>query len=306
MSVLESYAARARHMARPLHWRLAEALPVVARRHYLFMAGTGRFGDFSSPRTFNEKIQWRILNDRRSRIVMACDKLAMKDYAAGAGLGDRLRIPQTLWEGTNVDDIPDIDSLPPWVLKPNNGCGDVVFGPAAIDELRARSVGWLRSKPGSQLGEWGYSRARATLMLEERVPAIEQAPTDYKFFVFDGEPVVIQVNSGRFTGQQRLTFYDPTWRKVPVTDTRVPRGDEPRPAMLPCMLELASALAEGWDFLRVDFYATANQVWFGEFSPYPGGGVARFSPRSFDEELGRRWRLPHRDLVSMKVEDEPR
>lgn len=303
MGRLERGTRAVRNVIRPVHWGLASALPVPARRHYLFMVGTGRYGDFRSPETFSEKVQWRILNDRRRQIVMACDKLAMKEHAEAAGLGERLRIPRTLWTGTDVEDIPDLDSMPPWVLKPNHGCGDVILGPAPLEECRRRSADWLVSKPGEQLGEWGYTQARPLLLLEERVPAIADAPTDYKFFVFDGEPVVIQVNSGRFTGEPRLTFYDPRWRKLDVTDTRVPRGDEPRPAMLESMVDIASRLGAGWDFIRVDFYATDDEVWFGEFSPYPGGGVARFVPHEFDRELGRRWHLPARDLVTLKVED---
>lgn len=290
-------------MLRPAHWKLAESLPVRARRHYLHAVGTGRWGDFTHPVTYSEKVQWRILNDRRERIVMACDKLAMKEYVAGLDLGDLVRIPRTLWHGTDLATMPDPRDWPDWVLKPNHGCGDVILGPVPLDEIAERTAGWLRSKPGEQLGEWGYTQARPLLLVEERVPAVRDSPSDYKFFVFDGEPVVIQVNSGRFTSDQRLTFYDPLWRRLDVTDTRVPTGHEDRPAMLERMVELAARLGAGWDHIRVDFYATENEVWFGEFSPYPGGGVARFVPRDFDVELGCRWRLPERDLATLTVTD---
>lgn len=293
----------ARKVIRPAHWRLAEALPLPARRHYLLAVGTGRWGDFTDPVTYSEKVQWRILNDRRERIVMACDKLAMKEHVASLGLGDLVRIPRTLWSGSDLATMPDPGDWPDWVLKPNHGCGDVILGPVPREEIAARTVGWLRSRPGEQLGEWGYTQARALILAEERVPAIRDSPNDYKFFVFDGEPVVIQVNSARFTPQPRLTFYDPSWRRLDVADTRMPPGREERPAMLDRMVELAARLGAGWDHIRVDFYATDDEVWFGEFSPYPGGGVARFKPRDFDVELGRRWRLPERDLATFAVMD---
>jgi TupA-like ATPgrasp len=31
---------------------------------------------------------------------------------------------------------------------------------------------------------------------------------------------------------------------------------------------------------------------FGEFTPYPAGGLVRFAPASFDTELGKAWTLP--------------
>lgn len=64
------------------------------------------------------------------------------------------------------------------------------------------------------------------------------------------------------------------------------------------MKELAVRLAAGWDFMRVDFYSVADEVWFGEFSPYPGGGMMRFKPSSFDDVIGSWWRFPERSLIA--------
>lgn len=78
----------------------------------------------------------------------------------------------------------------------------------------------------------------------------------------------------------------------------LPVGDEPRPDTLDRMVQLAGRLGEGVDFLRVDLYSLDAEVWFGELTPYPGGGVIRYEPREFDHELGAYWTLLSRRAVS--------
>jgi hypothetical protein len=60
------------------------------------------------------------------------------------------------------------------------------------------------------------------------------------------------------------------------------------------MLATAAKLGSGFDFIRVDLYNILGEVYFGEFTPYPGSGLCRFVPASFDTELGARWTLPSR------------
>jgi TupA-like ATPgrasp len=58
------------------------------------------------------------------------------------------------------------------------------------------------------------------------------------------------------------------------------------------MIAIAEELGSEFDFLRVYLYNIDGRIFFGEFSPYPGSGLDRFTPASFDTELGARWRLP--------------
>lgn len=63
------------------------------------------------------------------------------------------------------------------------------------------------------------------------------------------------------------------------------------------MLEIARTLGADWDFIRIDLYAVDGDVWFGEYTPYPGTGMLRYEPMSFDLEQGRQWQLPAPDAV---------
>ena len=57
------------------HRRCLGAVPVPLLRQLLFLSMIRRRGDFKQPTTFNEKVNWRILNDRRDRIIAAFDDL---------------------------------------------------------------------------------------------------------------------------------------------------------------------------------------------------------------------------------------
>jgi hypothetical protein len=269
-------------------------LPPRLLRHAFHFGLMGTPGNFRQPRTFNEKVNWRILNDRRDRIGDACDKMRMKAMARESYPGGRLRIPKTYWAGTNLYDAPDLASLPPWVLKPNHSSGQVLFGPDPQTDVAAlirQTRDWWKRSP-LEMGEWGYTRAEPMLLLEERIPTPDGTPPpDYKFFVFDGRVELIQVNRGRFA-KQTATFLDVDWNRLPVKWSIMPVADEPRPTELADMLQIASTLGADWDFIRVDLYAVDGVVWFGEYTPYPGGGALRYRPRRFDLEQGQHWRLP--------------
>src|SRR3954449_10616022 len=89
--------------------------PLPLRRHLMYSAFTHRLGNFSNPRTFSEKVNWRIIHDRRPLLAWTCDKLAVKDHAAG-----RVKTPATYWSGTDLNELTGIDLPGAWVLKPNH------------------------------------------------------------------------------------------------------------------------------------------------------------------------------------------
>ena len=88
------------------------------------------------------------------------------------------------------------------------------------------------------------------------------------------------------------TYYTPGWQLVHVGSYSPPCGEMQRPALLEELESAAKAIAGDLDFLRVDLYEAAGEVWFGETCPYPGSGLEPFSPREVDFEWGGSWKLP--------------
>ncbi len=298
MSALK-YRTTPRWLSGPRQW-VIDRIPVPLMRRVLYLIVFRKPGNFTDPKTFNEKVNWRILNDRRDRIVKACDKMWMKEMARAVYPGADLRIPETLWSGTDLRDAPDLTTLPPWALKPNASSGHAVFGPDADTDRQAlieQTRDWLRETP-AESGEWGYAQARPVLLLEERIPTPDgKVPVDYKFYVFDGRIELIQVNRDRYVRDLAATFMDADWRHLPVCRHGGRVVDEHRPPELDKMMEIVRVLSEGWDFIRIDLYAVDGEVWFGEYTPYPGSGLFPYSPMSFDLEQGLHWTLPRLEDV---------
>ena len=274
----------------PAAWNALTVLPLGWRRQLLFITSHKRLGSFRHPRTFSEKVNWRILHDRRELLSWTCDKLRMKAMAEDRGV----RVVPTLWAGADLNELRNTTLPAAWVLKPNHGSNSLVFfgeSPIApLEDIRKVEETWARDSRLSVQGEWAYTKAAPGYLVEERIGPIPGSPPDFKIFVFDGEPYMIQVDTDRFTRHCR-TFYSVDWRPMPFSSA-YPIAETPRPESLHEMLEAAKEMAAGFDFLRVDLYAEEGQVYLGEVTPYPGGGLEPFRPAQADLDIGARWSLP--------------
>ena len=269
-------------------------LPHRAKRAVLFRRAHGRW-PARVPATFTDKVNWRVVHDRRPLIGQLGDKLAMKAYAAQ--VLPSLAVPRVLWTGTDVADLAAVQLPERWVLKSNHGTMRVHVGAGRPDvgQLRRLTAGWLDEPLYRTRGEWVYRRARRLLLVEEFLGTPDAVPADHKFLVFDGRVGLVQVDTGRF-GDHRRRLYTPDWTPVDVAEAVAPGPVTPPPATLDEMTKVAEALGAAFDFVRVDLYEVDGEVWFGELTPYPGGGLDRFDP-ALDVRLGAAWTLPPRSAV---------
>ena len=85
----------------------------------------------------------------------------------------------------------------------------------------------------------------------------------------------------------KVTFFDNEWNSMPF-ERQYPKSEEPipKPANFERMKELAQALAQDMMFLRVDFYEVAQKIYIGEVTLYPGGGFEKFTPPTWDKNMG--------------------
>jgi hypothetical protein len=266
-------------------------LPLGARRRALIACTNHRIPHLKNPSTFTDKLNWRILNDRRPLLEWTCDKLAMKEHARGI---PGLHIPRTLWSGTDLQELATTALPEHWILKPNHRSGHVYFGHGRPDvaQLSAVTRNWLRPVEAERLGEWAYTKARPVLLAEEVIGTPGSPPRDYKFFVFDGDVAAVQVHTGRHS-EHEIRIYLPDWSPLEVRYSKYALAQiEPPPAGLRRMLAVAAELGSEFDFMRIDLYDIDGSVFFGEFTSYPGSGLDKYIPASFDAELGAWWKLP--------------
>ena len=53
------------------------------------------------------------------------------------------------------------------------------------------------------------------------------------------------------------------------------------------MISLSEELSKGFPFARIDWYNIKGKIIFGEITFYPWSGYVKYTPDSFDFELGK-------------------
>jgi TupA-like ATPgrasp len=259
------------------------------------------------PRTLNEKIRWRMRYDRRPLLTLTTDKYRVTEYLSGKGYGDLLK--NLYFVTDNPNDIP-FDDLPErYVIKSNHSSGDIIIIDSGIDlvtktrqgrkDIIAKCDHFLRNRYWNELNEWAYKGIKPVIIVEEFLTdENDSPPTDYKFICFNGKAKVIEVIAGRFNNVSD-NFYDNKWNALNFTWSDWPgkKGWSAtknicKPSNFPEMLETAEALAQPFDFVRIDLYNISNKIYFGEFTHYPSAGIGEFDPESYNTILGGYWKLP--------------
>ncbi|MCC9198016.1 ATP-grasp fold amidoligase family protein [Arthrobacter sp. zg-Y820] len=279
-------------VARQTFYQALRFFPIPVKRRLIYFRAYGRLPNLRMPVLFSEKINWRIVFDRRDSIAFTCDKVKMKEYVSS--IGTSVLIPKTLWHGRDLAELDQHDVSVPWILKPNHSSGQVIIGrEVALDvpDIKRRTKGWLKDFNYSVLGEWAYCHADKKYILEEMIGDGSSPLPDYKFYVFDGKVKLIHVDINRF-GSPTRRMYSPDWEPL-LYHNSIPLGPiETRPSNLDEMIKIASEIASGYDFMRVDLYRHAGDIWFGEMTPYPAGGAKPYRPKEIDKILGDFWTLP--------------
>lgn len=259
--------------------------------------------DLKNPQTFNEKLQWLKLYDRRPEYTRMVDKYLAKDYVAGI-IGREYIIP-TLGVWRSFDEI-NFNSLPDqFVLKCNHGSGDVVIckDKSAFDKEAARKklTAALAQDYYLVSREWPYKNVERLILAEQYIEdSVTHDARDYKFFCFGGEVKCYKVDFNRFT-EHRANWYLRDGSLMPYGETVCPPCFDRQlelPESLPQMILLAERLAAGIPFLRVDFYHVNNTIYSGELTFYPASGLHPFTDEALDIQMGQWLTLPEHKTIS--------
>lgn len=263
-----------------------------------FSATVGYALRLDAPKTFNEKLQWLKLNDRKPEYTVMVDKYKVQDYIASK-IGSQYLIPLLgVWDAP--DEI-DFSLLPDkFVLKcnHNSGCGMCICKDKSalnIKKVKADLKRGLSQDYYLTGREWPYKDVPRKIIAEQFMKSDAGGLTDYKIHCFNGEPKLILVCKDRFT-QTGLTedFFSPQWEHLDIRRPTHPNSltEIAKPAELSEILALSKKLSEGIPFLRVDFYIIDHKVYFSELTFYPASGFEKFVPEQWDDTLGSWLELP--------------
>jgi len=259
---------------------------------------TGNKLDLEHPVTFNEKLQWLKLHDRKEIYHTMVDKYAARKYVADK-IGDEYLIPLLgVWD--SFDEI-DFDALPDeFVLKPTHTSGDyfICTDKSKIDKaaLRSEVSSWLKKDYYMSHREWVYKDVKPRLIAEKFMRDFSgDGLVDYKIFCFSGEPKLLYIFYGRGDESKTgVSYYDMDFKLMPIerTDFGLVKDEVKTPENFGKMKELAETLSQGHSFLRVDLYNVDGKIYFSELTFYPTSGFSLFKTREMDKLIGDMLTLP--------------
>lgn len=254
--------------------------------------------DLKNPKTFNEKLQWLKLYNRKPEYTIMVDKFAVKEYVAKI-IGEEYIIP-TLGVWNSVDEI-DWDALPnQFVLKTTHGGGG---GGVVIcknkktfdkDNAKKKLQNSLNCDIYLNFREWPYKSVIKRVIAEQYMTDESTVELkDYKFFCFNGKVRCFKVDFDRYINH-KANYYDRNAKLLPFGETccmpDFTRQFE-KPRNFDKMVDIAETLSEGIPFVRIDLYNAEGNIYFGEITFFPAAGMGKFEPKEWDETLGELIRL---------------
>ena len=166
------------------------------------------------------------------------------------------------------------------VAKPTHASGAVTFLRDLKDPRELQPLHDLAACDyATLLREMQYAGLARKIIVEAMVPTrIPGPPDDYKFHCIHGEPLVCQIDHGRFGRSWSRLFQVPHFSPMDAADgLDHPAGFSVAARdRLDAMIAAARALSAPFDFVRVDLYDGADGIYFGEltFSPAAALGIA--------------------------------
>lgn len=268
---------------------LPDELFLMIRYHQI----AGKRLNLNNPLTFNEKLQWLKLHDRRPEYTIMVDKYAVRKYIADT-IGEEYLIPLLgVWD--SPDEI-DFDALPDqFVLKCNHNSGIglcICKDKSKLDIKKVKKELWKGLKQDYYLTgrEWPYKNVPRKIIAEKyMVDESGYELKDYKFFCFNGEPKALFVATDRNKPNEevKFDFYDLDWNRLPMKQGHPnSSANIAKPKSFDRMIEISRILSKGIPHVRVDLYDINGHIYFGELTFSHFSGFVPFQPEEWDYTFG--------------------
>ena len=245
------------------------------RKNYNFddlLAKLRPFREGKTPRGYNEKIRWLIVNDQMPEHVICSDKILCRSFVSNRIGNQYLR---DVYQISESPDSIDFNQHPEkFVVKTNHDSGStfVVTDLQAWKKAKRKIRKRMKRTYGLEKGEWAYSYIRPRVFSEEFMPG---PIIDYKFHCCDGKIHWAQVIYDRSSGQPREVNVDENYCSFDVhfDDQFVLDKIPPeKPHSWNEMKDVARELSIGFRYVRVDLYEFRAKPSFGELTFWPRAG----------------------------------
>lgn len=249
---------------------------------------------WEDPQTFNEKLNWIKLYDRRDLYTLLADKYEVKKYVSDK-IGQEYVVENygvyDCWDDIDFSKLPN-----QFVVKGTHDSGGAFICRDKISfdfEKTKRAVENNRQFDYYlHRREWPYKNIKPRLIIDEYLnDHTGNELRDYKWWCFNGVPTYMYLT---IKGENIYeNFYDMDFNPVDINHG-FPRHQPEfeKPSQFELMKELATILSKDIPFVRVDFFQIDNRVFFGEFTFFDWSGLRPFADFKTDEALGNLIQLP--------------
>lgn len=281
-------------------YKLLNWVPDKIYMTLLFRAKMGYRIDWKNPKTFNEKLNWMKLNDRKRLYSVLADKYEVKAFVESV-IGKEYVVPNIgVWN--SFDEIK-FEELPnQFVVKCTHNSGGIVIckdkTQLNFQDLKKKYEKLLKENYYPLGREWPYKNITPRIVIDELLDdhtAGERKITlrDYKFWCFNGKPMYMYCTVKDKNIYEN--FYGTNFELVEINhgfERHQPEFEKPK--NYEQMLDLAEklAIASESPFIRVDFFNVDGHIYFSEYTFYDWGGLRPFSSYEQDLELGEFISLP--------------
>lgn len=280
------------------YWGFTNIIPDKMYLKILYKYRINSELNLDNPKTFNEKLQWLKLYDRKDIYTSMVDKYEAKKYVANI-IGNEFIIP-TLGVYNSFEEI-DFNQLPnQFVIKCTHDSGGLVIckdkNKLDIKYAKEKINRHLKTSFYYHAREWPYKNVKPRIIIEKYMQNEQDTSLkDYKFYCFHGTPKYLYVSEGlEDHSTAKISFFDMDFNFVEFGRSDFSRFEEKpeKPLNFEKMVELAKKLSKDMIFVRVDFYEINKTIYFSELTFSPCGGFMPFEPKVYDERLGELLKLP--------------
>ena len=250
-----------------------------------------------NPSTFNEKMQYLKLYNRKDIYTIMVDKHAAKGYVSSI-IGDNYIAKELgCWE--NANNI-ELDSLPDkCVLKTTHGCGGMLIyekGKTTKKQIVDYFEENLKTNYYYVCREWPYKNVEPKIIAEEflKDDKYDILPV-YKFFCFNGEPSIAQVIQNDKHINETIDYVDMEYNFLRLKqnyNNSKKKNRIAKPSRFEDMKNIARKLTKNVPFVRCDLYEVNDRIYFSEFTFFSDAGFEKFHPKKWDKILGDLINLP--------------
>jgi TupA-like ATPgrasp len=257
----------------------------------------GHAPNLVNPKTFNEKIIFRMLYEDNASYTLLADKVNAKFYVSSI-IGSQYVVP-VIGVYENFDDI-DFEKLPvSFVLKCSHDsesciiCHDKRFFDK--EDARKKMHFCLSRNMYHTTREKHYRYIEPVIVCEEYLDVYKHKKRDltpelYRVHCFDSIPKFIEADFTDSSGKEFVNVYNDNWELQDVT-VGFPNKTEniACPQELKELLRLSTILAGKFDYVRLDWFVVDGSLFFSEFTFTPCSGRMKFHPVDFDAVFGSYW-----------------